>query len=134
MTSFTDIAAGYDHITASIGGALAASYGADFLCYVTASEHLRHPSIDDVKDGVIAARIAAHAADIAKAIPSALLRDKDMSLARKNRDWKKQIRLSIDPNKARHYRTSSKPHESSVCTMCGEYCSIKLMEECFRLR
>ncbi|MDD5166505.1 MAG: phosphomethylpyrimidine synthase ThiC [Candidatus Omnitrophica bacterium] len=126
----TDIACGYDHITASIGGALAASFGADFLCYVTASEHLRHPSLEDVKEGVIASRIAAHAADIVKKVKQAKQWDKDMSSARKKRDWKKQIKLSIDPDKAKLYRLSSKPNLSDVCTMCGKYCSIKLMEGC----
>jgi phosphomethylpyrimidine synthase len=126
----TDIAAGYDHISAAIGGALAASYGADFLCYVTASEHLRHPSIEDVKDGVIASKIAAHAADIVKRGKSAMNPDRDISLARKKRDWRKQIKLCLDPDKAKRYRASSKPHLFDVCTMCGKYCSIKLMEEC----
>jgi phosphomethylpyrimidine synthase len=126
----TDIGAGYDHISASIGGALAASFGADFLCYVTASEHLRHPSVEDVKEGVIAARIAAHAGDIAKGLPSAIRWDRKISQARKKRDWKKQIQLSIDPIKAKKYRASSRPHLLDVCTMCGKYCSIKLMEEC----
>jgi len=130
----TDIAAGYDHISASIGGALAASYGADFLCYVTPSEHLRHPSIEDVKEGVIASRIAGHAADIVKKVKSAIKWDKDISYARKRRDWKKQIELSIDPDKAKQYRISSRPHLSDVCTMCGKYCSIKLMEECLDTR
>ena len=125
----TDVAAGYDHINASIGGALAACFGADFLCYVTASEHLRHPSLEDVKEGVVAARIAAHAADVVKKIKSAILWDKKMSQARKRRDWKEQIKLSIDPHKAKHYRISSKPQLSDVCTMCGKYCSIKMMEE-----
>ncbi len=129
----TDVAAGYDHINSAIGSALAASYGADFLCYVTPSEHLRHPSAEDVKEGVIASRIAAHAADIVKGIPSAIKWDKDMSLARKKRDWKKQIELSMDPEKARHYRSASRPRFSDVCTMCGKYCSIKLMEECTRV-
>jgi len=129
----TDVAAGYDHISSAIGGAIAASEGADFLCYVTASEHLRHPSVEDVREGVIASRIAAHAADIAKGLPSAILWDKKMSEARKKRDWKKQIELSIDPEKAKNYRASSKPHLLDVCTMCGKYCSIKLMEECLRV-
>jgi len=129
----TDIAAGYDHISSAIGGALAASMGADFLCYVTPSEHLRHPSVEDVKEGVIAYRIAAHAADIAKGIKSAIRWDKKMSEARKRRDWKQQIALSIDPDKAKNYRTSSKPQLLDVCTMCGKYCSIKLMEKCRRL-
>lgn len=125
----TDIAAGYDHITAAIGGAIAASAGADFLCYVTPAEHLRHPSIDDVKEGVIAARIAAHAADIVK-IKDAANKDRLMSLARKKRHWNKQISLAIDPEKAKTYRLQSKPHISDTCTMCGEYCSMKLMEKC----
>ncbi|MDI6606517.1 MAG: phosphomethylpyrimidine synthase ThiC [Candidatus Omnitrophota bacterium] len=124
----TDSAAGYDHISASIGGAMAAAYGADFLCYVTPSEHLRHPSIEDVREGVIAARISGHAADIAKKIKPALKRDLEISRARRRRDWKRQIKLSIDPEKARDFRESSRPQVSSVCTMCGKYCSIKLSE------
>jgi phosphomethylpyrimidine synthase len=129
----TDIAAGYDHITASIGGALAASYGADFLCYVTASEHLRHPSIEDVKEAVVAARISAHAADIAKGIKKSIQWDRRISEARRMRNWKKQIELSIDPDKAKFYRLSSKPQLLDVCTMCGKYCSIKMMEACKKL-
>ncbi len=126
----TDVAAGYDHITAAIGGALAASYGADFLCYVTPAEHLRHPSRLDVREGVIASRIAAHAADIAKNIKQATDWDKRLSLSRKARDWKRQIVLSIDPQRAKQYRNSSRPGWSDVCTMCGKYCSIRLMEQC----
>ena len=129
----TDVAPGYDHITAAIGGALAAAYGADFLCYVTPSEHLRHPSVEDVREGVVASRIAAHAADIAKGVKGARDWDRAISYARKRRDWKKQIKLAIDPDKARSYRLSSKPLLSDVCTMCGRYCSIKLMEECMRV-
>ncbi|HQO38190.1 MAG TPA: phosphomethylpyrimidine synthase ThiC [Candidatus Omnitrophota bacterium] len=125
----TDIAAGYDHITGAIGGAIAARAGADFLCYLTPSEHLRHPSVQDVREGVIASKIAAHAADIVKGVAGALGRDRAMSAARAKRDWKQQIRLCLDPEKAREYRASSKPRESSVCTMCGKFCSIKLMEE-----
>ena len=128
----TDVAAGYDHITGAIGGAIAASAGADFLCYVTASEHLRHPSIEDVREGVVASKIAAHAADIVKGTGNALSWDRQMSLARRKRDWKKQIKLSIDPDKARAYRLSSKPQISDVCTMCGTYCSIKMMEQCLK--
>lgn len=128
----TDIACGYDHISASIGGAMAASFGADFLCYVTPAEHLRHPSADDVKEGVIASRISAHAADIVKNNQLAAKWDREMSLARSSRDWKKQIKLSIDPVKAGEYRRSSQPRNKSVCTMCGKYCSIKLMDECMR--
>lgn len=128
----TDIAAGYDHINGAIGGALAAYHGADFLCYLTPAEHLRHPSNEDVKEGVIASRIAAHAADIARGNPAAIRQDKKMSCARKKRDWQEQIRLSIDPEKAGKLRKSSLPRLNDVCTMCGRYCSIKLMEECVR--
>ena len=128
----TDVASGYDHITSSIGGAMAASFGADFLCYVTPSEHLRHPSNEDVREGVIASRIAGHAADIVKGVKGASEWDRQMSIARRNRDWQKQIKLSIDPDKAKKYRLSSKPREIDVCTMCGKYCSIKLSEECLR--
>ncbi len=128
----TDVAAGYDHITAAIGGALAASFGADFLCYVTPAEHLRHPSVEDVKEGVIASRIAAHAADLAKGIKNAFLWDKKMSIARQKRDWKAQIDLSMDPDKAKLYRESSKPYIEDVCTMCGRYCAIKLSEKCLK--
>ncbi|HTY45590.1 MAG TPA: phosphomethylpyrimidine synthase ThiC [Patescibacteria group bacterium] len=126
----TDVAAGYDHITSAIGGALAASYGADFLCYVTPAEHLRHPTVDDVREGVVAAKIAAHAADISKGIKSALLWDRRMSDARKARDWKKQVALALDPDRARQYRMSSRPQLSDVCTMCGDYCSIRMTEKC----
>jgi len=126
----TDIAPGYDHITSAIGGAIAASAGADFLCYVTPSEHLRLPTVDDVKEGVIASRIAAHAADIAKGLRGASEADDDISLARKNRDWTKQIELSIDPEKAKSYRESSIPQpKDNVCTMCDKYCSIKIFDE-----
>ncbi len=125
----TDVAAGYDHITAAIGGAIAASAGADFLCYVTPAEHLRHPNASDVREGVIASRIAAHAADLVKRKKSAIIWDKKISTARRQRNWKKQIALSIDPDKAKQYRLSSKPKLSDVCTMCGKYCSMKLMED-----
>ncbi|MFC1753461.1 phosphomethylpyrimidine synthase ThiC [Thermoproteota archaeon] len=122
----TDVAPGYDHITSSIGGALAGFYGADFLCYVTPAEHLKLPSIEDVKEGLIATRIAGHAADIARGLKHRIDWDKNISIARKSRNWDKQIDLSIDPKKARDFRKHSKPHEKSVCTMCGEYCSIKI--------
>ena len=124
----TDVSSGWDHINSAIGSAIAASYGADFLCYVTPSEHLRHPDVKDVYEGVMASRIAAHAADIVKKIPSSLLWDRKMSIARSRRDWKEQIRLSIDRTKAARYRKSSRPRDSGVCTMCGKYCSIKLNE------
>ena len=125
----TDVAPGYDHITSAIGGALAAYFGADFLCYVTPSEHLRLPTVDDVKEGVIASRIAAHAADLAKGVKGAMDWDNAISAARKKRDWKKQIELSIDPKKAKEYHAASKPAASDVCTMCDKYCSIKIFEE-----
>jgi len=128
----TDVAPGYDHITSAIGGSLAASLGADFLCYVTPAEHLRHPTVEDVREGVIASRIAAHAGDLVKRRSLAIGWDRDISVARKARDWKKQIQLSINPEKAKQYRLSSKPEFSDVCTMCGKYCSIKLMEDCSR--
>ncbi|MCX5710688.1 MAG: phosphomethylpyrimidine synthase ThiC [Candidatus Omnitrophica bacterium] len=129
----TDVASGYDHISSAIGGAIAASSGADFLCYVTPSEHLRLPSVEDVREGVIAARIAGHAADLVKNRKSAIKWDIAMSGARRSRDWKTQIKLSVDPDKARAYRNSSKPGITDVCTMCGKYCSIKLNEECLRV-
>jgi len=129
----TDVAPGYDHITSAIGGALAAGFGADFLCYVTPAEHLRHPTVSDVREGVIASRIAAHAGDLVKRRKQAIAWDRNISVARKARDWKKQIQLSINPEKAKEYRLSSKPSLSDVCTMCGKYCSIKLMEDCARV-
>lgn len=126
----TDIAPGYDHITSAIGGAIAGSAGADFLCYVTPAEHLRLPTIEDVKEGVIASKIAAHAADIAKNVKGAIDRDRRISEARAERNWKKQFALAIDPVKPVEYRRSSKPVSEDVCTMCGEYCSIKTAEKC----
>jgi phosphomethylpyrimidine synthase len=122
----TDIAPGYDHITSAIGGAVAALAGADYLCYVTPSEHLRLPTIEDVKEGVIASRIAAHAADVARKIPGAMERDNAMARCRKNLDWEGQIALAIDPDKARALRESSHPADNEVCTMCGEFCAIKI--------
>ena len=124
----TDIAPGYDHITAAIGGAMAAMYGADFLCYVTPSEHLRLPDIDDVKEGLIASKIAAHAADLAKGNKQAWEKDVLLSRARRKRDWKKQFSLSIDPVKPVQYRKSSNPSLKDVCTMCSRYCPIKITE------
>jgi phosphomethylpyrimidine synthase len=121
----TDIAPGYDHITGAIGGAIAARAGADFLCYVTPSEHLRLPSVQDVREGVIASKIAGHAADIARGLKGSMEMDCRMARARKSLDWKEQIRLSIDPLRAQKLRESSMPRESDVCTMCGELCAIK---------
>lgn len=126
----TDVAIGYDHISGAIGGALAAFYGADFLCYLTPAEHVRHPSVEDARNGLIASKIAAHAADIAKGLKGAIDWDKKLSLARRNRDWAKQIKLAIDPRKASDYRKSSHPKIKDVCTMCGEFCSIKLIDKC----
>ena len=123
----TDIAPGYDHITAAIGGAMAATYGASFLCYVTPAEHLRLPDLDDVKEGMIASRIAAHAADIAKGVPGAIDWDHKMDVARKKLDWEEMFELSIDPDKARRYRESSKPEKEDTCSMCGNFCAVKNM-------
>lgn len=125
----TDIAPGYDHITSAIGGAIAAANGADFLCYVTPAEHLRLPNLDDMKEGIIASRIAAHAADIAKGIPGARDWDNQMSTARANVDFKRMIELSIDPEKARRYREESKPECDDTCTMCGKMCPMKNMKK-----
>jgi phosphomethylpyrimidine synthase len=121
----TDIAPGYDHITGAIGGAIAARAGADFLCYVTPSEHLRLPTIEDVREGVIASKIAGHAADIARGLKGAMDQDCRMARARKSLNWQDQIQLSVDPQRARKLRESSIPKESDVCTMCGELCAIK---------
>lgn len=123
----TDIAPGYDHITAAIGGAVAAAAGASFLCYVTPAEHLRLPDRDDVKEGIIASRIAAHAADIAKGIPGASDWDRRMSAARKRLDWEEMFRLSIVPEKARRYRASAKPEKEDTCSMCGNFCAVRNM-------
>lgn len=123
----TDVAPGYDHITSAIGGALAAANGAAFLCYVTPAEHLRLPDVDDVKEGIIAARIAAHAADIAKGVPGAADWDRDMSLARKKLDWEKMFTLAIAPEKARRYRAESKPEREDTCSMCGNFCAVRNM-------
>ncbi len=126
----TDAAPGYDHIVGAIGGAIAAWHGADFLCYVTGAEHLCLPEIEDVRRGVIASKIAAHAADIVKKVPGAMERDILISKARAKRDWKTQFELSLDPEYAFEKRKRSKPNISDVCTMCSEYCSIKVAEEC----
>lgn len=123
----TDIAPGYDHITAAIGGAVAAMNGAAFLCYVTPAEHLRLPDLDDVKEGIIASKIAAHAADIAKGLPGATDWDLQMDKARKVLDWEKMFDVAIDPEKARRYRESSKPEKEDTCSMCGNFCAVKNM-------
>lgn len=123
----TDVAPGYDHITSAIGGAIAGGAGADFLCYVTPAEHLRLPTVDDMREGIIAAKIAAHAADIAKGIPGAADWDRAMSTARQNLDWDKMFELAIDREKAERYRRESTPTHADSCTMCGEMCSMRLM-------
>jgi len=128
----TDVAPGYDHITSAIGGALAASYGADFLCYVTPSEHLRLPTLEDVEMGVVASRIAAHAADVVKKVPGAIEWDINMSKARKARNWKKQFGLAIEPKRPEAFRKNSKLDAEDVCTMCGKYCSMKIIEKCLK--
>ncbi len=124
----TDVGAGYDHISAAIGGAIAAAAGADFLCYVTPAEHLSLPDSEEVKEGIIGARIAAHAADIAKGVRGAAEWDRKMSLARRSLDWEEQIRLSMDPPRARrlHDRFAG---SGTTCSMCGPYCAMALVEE-----
>jgi phosphomethylpyrimidine synthase len=124
----TDIGAGYDHITAAIGGAIAAAAGADFLCYVTPTEHLSLPSIEDVKQGVIASRIAAHAADIAKGVKGAKEWDEQMSKARKAFDWEKQAKLSLDPRLSQQIH-SKIPASGAACSMCGKYCAMAIVEK-----
>ena len=124
----TDIGAGYDHITGAIGGAIAAAAGTDFLCYVTPSEHLSLPDFEDVRQGVVASRIAAHAGDIVKGVKGAEERDRKMSVARKKFDWEEQARLSLDPERSRrvHHQHAS---ASSACSMCGQYCAMELVEK-----
>ena len=125
----TDVAVGYDHINAAIGGALSAYHGADFLCYVTAAEHLGLPNKKQVKEGVIAARIGAHAGDIGKGIPCAAEWDLAMSVARKDLDWEKQIELAIDPEEAKYIRETRNPSGSKGCAMCGKYCAMKILSK-----
>ncbi len=124
----TDIAPGYDHIVSAIGGAVAASAGADFLCYVTPAEHLGLPTIEDVKEGLIASRIAAHAADIVKGYPGAIERDAEISRARKKLDWDRQARLCLDPDKFAEVRRRRKS-KTRACSMCGEFCAMKIVSE-----
>lgn len=128
----TDIAPGYDHIACAIGGAIAAAAGADFLCYVTPSEHLRLPTVDDVREGVIAARIAAHSADIAKGVGGAMAQDVRMAEYRKRRDWGGQFAMALDPEKARRLRAESGVADHGACTMCGEFCAYKVMDDAMR--
>lgn len=121
----TDIAPGYDHITSAIGGAVAAANGADFLCYVTPAEHLRLPDLSDVKEGIIASKIAAHAADIAKGIPNAREIDNKMSDARRRIDWEEMFSYAIDGEKARKYFESAPPSDKHSCSMCGKMCAMR---------
>ena len=121
----TDIAPGYDHIPSAIGGAIAAANGANFLCYVTPAEHLRLPDLDDVREGIMASKIAAHAADIANGLPGARDRDNQMSDARHKLDWEEMFRLAIDPEKARRYYESTPPAERHTCSMCGKMCAVR---------
>ena len=127
----TDIAPGYDHITSAIGGALAAFYGADFLCYVTPSEHLGLPTPNDVRDGVVVTRIAAHAADLARGSKKAFELNKAMSEYRKALDWEGQIKCAIDPQKIIDFR-KGRDLNDNVCSMCGEFCSMKLIKDYFK--
>ena len=127
----TDIAAGYDHITSAIGGAIAAANGADFLCYVTPAEHLALPTTDDVREGVIASKIAAHIGDLEKGIASAWDRDRKMSVARNQFDWQTMFEVCIDPEKARKVRHRSEDKDRDVCTMCGDLCALKTHARAF---
>ena len=127
----TDLAPGYDHITSAIGGAIAAQSGANFLCYVTPAEHLSLPSLEDVKDGVIASKIAAQAADVANGLPSAWEKEKEMANARKNFDWKKQFELAFNSEKCKKYRESCPVEDEDMCSMCGEYCAIRIAKDDF---
>lgn len=125
----TDIAPGYDHITAAIGGAIAASSGADFLCYVTPAEHLRLPDARDVREGLVATKIAAHAADIAKGVPGARDRDNRMSDARRRVSWSEMFDLALDPQRAREFYESAPPVTEGTCTMCGKMCAMKTVND-----
>ena len=121
----TDIAPGYDHITSAIGGAIAAANGADFLCYVTPAEHLRLPDVDDVKEGIMASKIAAHAADIAKGIPHAMDRDNAMAAARHKLDWDEMFDIALDGEKARRFFEQTPPADRHTCSMCGKMCAVR---------
>ncbi|MDL2270264.1 phosphomethylpyrimidine synthase [Methanobrevibacter sp. OttesenSCG-928-I08] len=127
----TDIAPGYDHITSAIGGAIAASSGADFLCYVTPAEHLSLPSLEDVKEGVIASKIAAQAADVACGLDSAWAKEKEMGKARRNFDWDSQFDIALDKSKPRSYRNKCELDDEEMCAMCGEYCAVKIAKDKF---
>ena len=124
----TDVAPGYDHINAAIGASIAGSSGADFLCYVTPAEHLSIPTVEHVKEGVIASKIAAEVSDIAKEIPSTLQREYDMAVARENFDWEKQFELAIDGKTARQIYENGGASDDEMCSMCGEFCAIKMVK------
>jgi phosphomethylpyrimidine synthase len=128
----TDIAPGYDHLVGAIGGTIAGAAGADFLCYLTPAEHLRLPTIEDVKEGLIASKIAAHIADLVKGVKGAWEWDLEMAKARARLDWEAQIELSIDPEKARRYRIEGGISQSKACTMCGPYCAIKIFDSAYK--
>ena len=121
----TDIAPGYDHITSAIGGAIAAASGADFLCYVTPAEHLRLPDVDDVKEGIIASKIAAHAADIAKGVKGARDMDDKMAAARHKMDWDEMFEIALDGEKARRFFEQTPPADRHTCSMCGKMCAVR---------
>ncbi|GAU76204.1 phosphomethylpyrimidine synthase ThiC [Fusibacter sp. 3D3] len=125
----TDVAPGYDHITAAIGGAIAASKGADFLCYVTPAEHLRLPTLEDMVEGIMASKIAAHAGDIGKKVKNAKAWDNAMSHARQQLDWDKMFELALDPEKARLYRKGTNPEDEKTCTMCGKMCAVRTLNK-----
>ena len=125
----TDVAPGYDHITAAIGGTVAAAAGADFLCYVTPSEHLGLPTLEDVREGIMASRLAAHAADLVKGVPGAMEWDRGMAKARKALDWEKQIELALDPQRAARLRKERNPEGHEACTMCGDFCAMKIVAQ-----
>lgn len=125
----TDIAPGYDHITSAIGGALAAAKGVDFLCYVTPAEHLRLPNLEDMKEGIVATKIAAHAGDIAKGVNGAKEWDYKMSKARAELDWCKMFELALEPEKPKRYREESRPANEDSCSMCGKMCAVRSMNK-----
>ncbi|MBZ7940657.1 phosphomethylpyrimidine synthase ThiC [Campylobacter molothri] len=127
----TDIGAGYDHISGAIGGAVAAANGADILCYVTPAEHLRLPNLDDVRDGIVATKIAAHAGDIAK-LPKERARDDDMSKARQNIDWEKMFKFAIDGEKAKKMFNERRPDDLNSCSMCGKMCAMNTMNQALK--
>ena len=127
----TDIAPGYDHITGAIGGAIAAYSGADFLCYVTPAEHLTLPSLEDVKEGVVASKIAAQAADVANGLESAWEKENKMAEYRKAFDWEKQFEIAIDKSKPRSYKEQCELEDDEMCAMCGEYCAVKIAKDDF---